>query len=190
MKRWTCIPAILTLLMAAFITGCGEGDDEEDAVSGPIELRITSVQHPGGSRWQVGDPEARVRLGCDRAQPLLIEVGPNPEADSESRPGCATNQAACGEPGLLRNWTLRPPGGCGTAVQCGYVVLLDEDDEALHRAAATSLLAAAPEPNTERTFRVALRRDDGQPFTDTTGAVVSDSVTLAIEPASDCEPTP
>jgi hypothetical protein len=170
------------ILAMTLLLGFGCGDDEAPPPLGPATIQLLNLQHAGGPRWHAGDAE--LTLGCDASAPLIVEVGPNP-GGGDPASDCARSQAACPRPGSILNWTLRTPGSCGEARQCGDVVVF-VDGVRVGEAASTSLLVPVPSANAEHTIRVELQRGDGTPALDRDRQVLADEYVVPFVAPADC----
>jgi hypothetical protein len=161
---WLSRPAFALGLALASLVACGD-DENEDAPSAPPEVRIVAVQHVGGPRAELGSET--VQLGCDPSAPLLVET-----------------EITTVEGGF----TLRPPGGCGSARYCGYIAAyVDDSGLPAAQAAAPSLLVAVPEyDDASHVLRVELRSGAGLPIPDAAGSPVADEVTFRFAAAQGC----
>ncbi len=117
---------------------------------------------------------ACVELGTDPDQTVLVEVA-------------------------LENWTLRPPGGCGSAAQCGYLVLFVDPVDGDERAPDAS--SAAPVINLKlggrsdalgpHTLRVELRNgDDSVAITGDGGPPLRAELEVTVRASGTCSGTP
>ncbi|HMJ14723.1 MAG TPA: hypothetical protein VK524_25100 [Polyangiaceae bacterium] len=176
--RGDCAAAVFGALLLL----CGCGDDESEDADRPLpppELSILSVRGNHGEPWNAGGA-ATLSLGCPASSALVVRLG---EPDLNDNPRA------------LKNWLLRPPGGCGERAQCGYVsfelsssgAVVYSADTALPElsfAATDTLLQSGFVPGVYG-FRATLRNPDGSDFL-LAGAPVSASVELTLEAAADC----
>lgn len=184
--RWYPVAA-RSLVLAALFTGCG--GDEPEPPPPPPALRVLAVQQVPGERVPVESDRASVSVGCDPTQPLLVEIGPNPAADSD--PACARAQARCPQPGTLQNWRLQPPGACGSASNCGFVVVALQGSEGEPSAVAstlTSVLVPLPEIAVPSVFTLVaeLRSGDGAPIPTADGGALGHAIELTLSPTEGC----
>jgi hypothetical protein len=151
------------MLLALSVAACGDDDDEEAAPPPPPTIQIVAIQPAGADPWDGG---SALTLGCDPERRVVVET-------------------------QLENWTLQPPGTCGTS-NCGYQVLRvdpESDSEQLAASAASRILvslSALPSPTGSHTFRVELRGGISHaPATDG-GEVVASQVTLEVADPPSC----
>jgi uncharacterized membrane protein YgcG len=166
----TSLGTFVSVLTAALATACG-GDDSKkvDAPVGPsgdVELTITGLFNNDGESFERADAD-QVFLGCDGA--ISLDLGPSDE-------------------GVLKNWLLKPPGTCGTFVQCGYVELVvdpSSSDSRMLNGATTSFEVTSIDPG-RHVFEVTLLSDDGEPFLQEEEPV-NDRLEVTLAAASGCE---
>ncbi|HEX5099198.1 MAG TPA: hypothetical protein VFV94_06845, partial [Polyangiaceae bacterium] len=95
------------LLFAAFLSACSSDSSTPTAPPPKVTLRVSALLPVGEAAWYEPAPEEWtqpvVSIGCDRTLGVLLTV---------------------------ENFSLRAPGACNGAVQCGYdqVTLLGADD--------------------------------------------------------------
>ena len=95
------------LLFAALLSACSSDETTTTAPPPKVTLRVSALLPVGEAPWYEPAPEdwmqPVVSMGCDRTLGVALTV---------------------------ENFSLRPPGSCGGAVQCGYdqVTLLRADD--------------------------------------------------------------
>ncbi|MBI3202297.1 MAG: hypothetical protein HYZ29_12195 [Myxococcales bacterium] len=157
----------LGLFAALVMTACGDDDESTPpAAPPPPVLSIARVQGVGGPSWRPDDPGC-VELGHDADQTVVVTLE-------------------------LANFTLRPPGTCGSARVCGTAVLRVDpsgEAEALRVQAAQSTIEAglATLGAGQHTFRVELRDRNGEPVLDAeTKAPLFSEVALEVKPVGGC----
>ena len=177
----------LALLVPLFLLGCGGDDDPPPPPPIPPTLQIDAFLTIDGSSF-AADADC-IELSSDEDQTLLVQL----EGTS------ATS---------IDGWTLRPPGTCGSAADCGHLQARVDPDATnsygLQVAAATTTLAlpfgrpcpqTAPpteclgidDPVGAHTIEITLRDDDGIPVPNEDGTPVRVSVEATIAPPGNCD---
>ncbi|MEB2314447.1 MAG: hypothetical protein OZ928_21600, partial [Polyangiaceae bacterium] len=156
---------------ALSVAACSDDDGSSSAAPpGPAALRIDALEPSGG-------PRASRDASC-------VELGRDP-------------RATIGVVLELEHWTLRPPGACGSTLQCGAVRLTvdPESSSPLVVASATAFVDAPMNtlgtPLGRHTFHVALVGDDGAPFVDRkTRQPVEDELVIEVTAPGGCGGAP
>lgn len=159
------------LLTTVAAIGCGLGacsDDDEGGSTkmAPPSLEILGFRNGNGEAF---DADASPVTLCTDGK-LAVRVGPSENAE-----------------GQLDNWFLRPPGGCGSTSQCGYVVTTvtsKDDSESVSTASASTTIPLDLSELSlagEYVLRVELHQGKtGEPFL-VNDAEVADQVTLSFD---------
>jgi hypothetical protein len=152
--------------VCAVLLACGGDDAKTTAPIGPageVQLFVTGFLNDRGESYTENDA---IRLSCDDS--ITVELGPREGAS-------------------LQNWLLKPPGTCGSFVQCGYVMLTleaENGDTRVVTGASTAIVLPAP-PGLHR-LRAELVNGEGEPFLWMERPVVHVLDALEFTPAADC----
>ena len=152
---------------AALCIGCGSDDEGKPAAPPPPpSVSIEAVQAVGGGSWSPG-AAGTLELGCEAQQRVVVAV-------------------------KTTDWTMRPPGACGSLANCGYL-LLRVDPESEHErqagAAAESVvfsMSGLDAPTGSHVFRVELLGASNDTPAVENGEVVSSEVTLDLSAPASC----
>jgi hypothetical protein len=159
-KRSTAI-----VLLFAVATACGDDDETVSTPKPPPELAITEVRSAGGPVWTPGSGESCVEAGSDPSGSLLVSIAP-------------------------KNFTLRPPGACGSLRPCGTAVLMLDGTQAAESGSnVLSVAFGGPDAGLafgEHTFRAELRDHLGDVVLDAEQQVVSNEVVLEVRAPGGC----
>lgn len=162
--------ALLCLSLFAIPLACTDGESSGVELS-PPRLTIESIRNASGSFFDEGEP---IVATCDGR--LTVLTGPSDVV------------------AFLDNWTLRPPGSCGTLPQCGAIRLTVLEDETIlaevSRASVAVVLDLAPQILERASeFRVELLDGTtGEPFL-VEGMPVDDQWAVQVSTTRDC-PSP
>jgi len=132
----------------------------------PPSMTIAAIQSVGGPRWEPGQA-ACVEIGRDPAQTLAVILD-------------------------VENFSLRPPGACGSLRQCGRALLRVDpagDGEAIRIEAPKATLEVSFDGVAlgSHTFRAELRDQRGDPVENKeAGAVLFSEVTLEVKDVGGC----
>jgi multidrug efflux pump subunit AcrA (membrane-fusion protein) len=166
MRRSHLLLAFSAALLSVAIVACGDDEATTTSKQDPPGLSLVAVEGVGGPRWEPGK-DGCIELGRDAAQTVVVNVA-------------------------VSSFVLRPPGTCGSARQCGTVLLRIDpsaDTEALSVSAAQASVAAsfAKLGAGSHTFRAELRDADGDPVVDPeAGATLHAEVTLEVKAPGGC----
>jgi hypothetical protein len=158
------VPSSFAALLAFALVACGDDEETVSTPKEPPELSIESVTSAGGPTWTPASGESCVEVGQDPAGTIVVTI-----------------QAL--------NFSLRPPGACGSLRPCGIAVLFV--DGAQSAQSGTDALGApfgadAGAALGEHTFRVELRDHLGDVLLDPEQKVISAEVVLEVRAPGGC----
>ena len=161
------IALAVSLSLGLILAACGDDDEAVSKPKPPPTLAFASVTSAGGPLWTPASSENCVELGSDPAQTLVFAV-------------------------TATDFTLRPPGACGSLRPCGVAVLFMDDVEVARAGTANISL---PFANAEgglgtgqRSFRVELRDHLGEVVLGAEQQVISAEVALDVRAPGGCVP--
>lgn len=157
----------LPLLVPFLGAACGSDEAAPETPKPTPTLTITGMRSAGGPSWAPGSGSC-VELGTDPDATVIVTVA-------------------------VTDFTLRPPGACGSARPCG-TVLLTIDGTTLAQAASTEVPAKLGQTDAgvlgERSFRVELRDHLGDVVLDPEQRVIADEVVVEVRTAGGCSGAP
>lgn len=168
-SRGWCKLGVLVAISVGSIAASACSDDETVVSSGPSvppSLEIQSLSPVGGPSWTAGS-DGCVEVGRDPDQTIVVVLN-------------------------VSDFSLRPPGTCGSIRQCGVAVLRVDpaDENELLRVDSAQEAVPAPFaglPLGPHTFQVELVSDDGDPVIDEdAGVPLVRSVSVEVKAAGEC----
>ncbi|HEY3236947.1 MAG TPA: hypothetical protein VGJ84_19670 [Polyangiaceae bacterium] len=169
------LAALLALALSSGGAGCSSNESKgPPQPAGPPEIQILELVATGEVHWLRGDSQPLL-LGCDLSAAVL--VGPHPDSDSRR----------------LVNWTLRPPGGCGATLQCGFIRLEAGPADGPPQLSSDSAITIVPLDFSKlstvsgvQKLRATLLNDNGSTFAGGDGGPVFDEVSVEVQAPTNC----
>lgn len=174
-RRWWAPLSLACATALMLASGCGSSDETTATTPlPPPTLVITALQTTAG-QWVPGN-EPDLPLGCDPDGVVGVQLGPN------------ASQGSVEQKSRLLNFTLRGPGGCGSAPSCGHVLLTvigpsgDQKQFSSASAFVEVPLANFPFAEGDYTFHAELHTDADAAVKNDGGLVVAEATLTVLGP--------